>query len=140
MGWPADGAADIAVVSMGPDFGTFEALREEYGKQHGLTIAGLAVRLLTPFPREAVRERLQKAHVILVVNQAHHSGRGHLTLDIADALTDLANPPRVVPAFAGLGGADVSVSTWRAMLGMAREALAGKPVPAYEMFHEGMRL
>ena len=140
IGWPADGAVDVAVVSMGPDVGTFEAVRSRYQAARGARLAGLALRLLTPFPREAVRARLRGARAVLVVNQAHHHGRGHLTLDVADALAGLADAPQVVPAFAGLGGADVSEATWEAMLdealGVARGAGPGPP----RVYHEGAAL
>ena len=137
-GWPVHDEVDIAVVGMGPDFGTFEALRHRYEERHRLRVAGVAMRLLTPFPRAALRDRLANAKVVLVVNQAHHYGRGHLTLDVADAVADLAAPPRVVSAFAGLGGADVSEATWEAMLDRARMALAGAALPPWQVFHEGM--
>jgi len=75
--------------------------------------------------------------VVLVVNQAHHSGRGHLTLDVADALADLERPPRIIGAFAGLGGADVSESTWEAMLDDASAVLGGAPAPPWRAYHEG---
>ncbi len=136
-GWPGHGAVDIAVVGMGPDFGTCEALRRRYEERHHLRVAGIAMRLLTPFPRAAVRDRLAGAAVVLVVNQAHHYGRGHLTLDVADALADLPTAPRVVSAFAGLGGADVSEATWEAMLDRARMGLAGAALPPWQVFHEG---
>jgi pyruvate ferredoxin oxidoreductase alpha subunit len=139
-GFPPDGRVDIAVVGMGPDFGTFETLRPAFAERHGLGVAGLAVRLLNPFPRQAVRERLRGARVVLVLNQAHHSGRGHLTLDVEDALAGLPDPPRVVSAFAGLGGADVSEPTWEAMLEEARDALTGPAPQPYMVFHEGARL
>ena len=140
VGFPPDGAVDVAVLSMGPDFGTFEAIREAYGQRTGVTVGGIAMRLLSPFPREAVRQKLQRAKVVLVVNQAHHQGRGHLTLDVADALSGLDRAPRVVSAFAGLGGADVSEPTWEKMLDFARAALAGGTVPPYAFFHEGSQL
>lgn len=140
VGWQNGGRPDIAVVGMGPDFGTFEALRERYESAHGVRIAGVAMRLLTPFPREAVRDRLTRAQVVLVVNQAHHWGRGHLTLDVADALSDLAAPPRVVSAFAGLGGADVSEATWEAMLDQARAVACGSTPPPPRVYHEGVAL
>jgi pyruvate ferredoxin oxidoreductase alpha subunit len=139
-GWPADGAVDIAVVSMGPDFGTFEALREGYQATRRVRVAGIAMRLLTPFPREAVRRRLAGARAVLVVNQAHHYGRGHLTLDVADALDALPGAPPVVPAFAGLGGADVSKATWEAMLDEARAVAAGVLPGAPRIYHEGAAL
>lgn len=140
VGFGPDGTEDIVVVGMGPDFGTFESIREDYARKCGLRIAGIAMRLLTPFPRDLVRDRLQHAKVILVVNQAHHHGRGHLTLDIADALSDLPSPPRIVSAFAGMGGADVSVATWEQMLQHASGALQGRSLPPYAIYHEGVML
>jgi pyruvate/2-oxoacid:ferredoxin oxidoreductase alpha subunit len=124
---------------MGPDFGTFEFIRPAFAQSRGLRVAGVAMRLLTPFPRAALRDRLAAAKVVLVVNQAHHHGRGHLTLDVVDALSDLDHPPRVVGAFAGLGGANVSEDTWEAMLDHARLALNGHALPAHALFHEGTR-
>jgi pyruvate/2-oxoacid:ferredoxin oxidoreductase alpha subunit len=97
------------------------------------------MRLLTPFPRAALRDRLAGARAVLVVNQAHHAGRGHLTLDVVDALSDLPHPPDVVSVFAGLGGANVSEETWEAMLDHARLALAGHRLPPSALFHEGAR-
>jgi pyruvate ferredoxin oxidoreductase alpha subunit len=137
VGWPDDGAADVAVVGMGPDFGTFEALREAWQERTGRRVAGIALRLLTPFPRDAIRRRLERARVVLVVNQAHHQGRGHLTLDVADALADLDRAPRIASAFAGLGGADVSEATWERMLDHACSALDGGAPPPAGVFHDG---
>jgi pyruvate/2-oxoacid:ferredoxin oxidoreductase alpha subunit len=131
---------DVAVVSMGPDFGTFEAIREEYQRLAWTRVAGIAIRLLTPFPREAIRARLAGAKVVLVVNQAHHQGRGHLTLDVADALAGVENPPRIVSVFTGLGGADVSETTWERILDHGRSALDGKSLPPVAFFHEGTQL
>jgi pyruvate ferredoxin oxidoreductase alpha subunit len=137
VGFPEDGPVDLAVVSMGPDFGTFEALREDIAKRSGRSVAGIAMRLLTPFPREAVRRRLERAKTVLVVNQAHHSGRGHLTLDVADAVSDFPRPPRIVSAFAGLGGADVSEATWEKMIEHGLAAGDGHAVAPWTLFHEG---
>jgi pyruvate/2-oxoacid:ferredoxin oxidoreductase alpha subunit len=141
VGWPDQGGpVDLAVVGFGPDFGTFEAVREEWAAKHGVTVAGLAIRLLTPFPRAAMREKLRRARAVLVVNQAHHQGRGHLTLDVADAIAGLERPPAIASAFCGMGGADVSESTWEAMLGLGRRVLKGESVPDYQAFHEGTLL
>ena len=140
VGFEAGPNVDIAVVGMGPDFGTFESLRQAWAAKQGLKVGGMAIRLLNPFPRDAVRDQLKGAKVVLVVNQAHHSGRGHLTLDIADALSDLDTRPRIVSAFAGMGGADVSEATWEAMLGEAQDAITKAPRQPYMVFHEGARL
>jgi len=140
VGFRGDDPVDVVVVSMGPDFGTFESLRERWSADRKCSTAGIAIRLLNPFPREAVRQRLANAKVVLVVNQAHHSGRGHLTLDVADALAGLDRQPRIVSAFAGMGGADVSEATWEAMLDEGRDAITAAPRQPYMVFHEGARL
>jgi pyruvate ferredoxin oxidoreductase alpha subunit len=137
VGWPEREPVDLAVVGFGPDFGTFEAVREEWAARHGLSVAGLAIRLLTPFPRAAIRDKLRRARAVLVVNQAHHQGRGHLTLDVADAIAGLEQPPAIASAFCGMGGADVSESTWESMLALGARALRGEAIPDYQAFHEG---
>ncbi len=119
---------------------TEDAAFEAWAAKNGKSVAGIAIRLLNPFPREIYREKLQRAKVVLVVNQAHHSGRGHLTLDVADALSGIEPQPRIVSAFAGMGGADVSEGTWEAMLDEAKDALAKAPRQPYMIFHEGARL
>jgi len=139
-GWPDEGDVDLAVVTMGPDFGTFEWLREEWAAQAGMKVAGLAIRLLNPLPRAALRARVERAKVVLVVNQAHHSGRGHLTLDVADAIAGLERPPILVSAFCGMGGADVSQPTWEAMLEQGALAHRGLPYADGRIYHEGTAL
>ncbi len=140
VGWPDDGRVNVAVLGMGPDMGTFAAVRRAAEESHGLSIAGITMRLLAPFPRDAVRKRLERADVVLVVNQAHHYGRGHLTLDVSDALSDLVTPPRIVSAFAGLGGADVSEDTWEAMIDTAVSVRNGGPASPHMVFHGGGRV
>jgi hypothetical protein len=39
-----------------------------------------------------------------------------------------------------MGGADVSESTWEAMLDNGRRALSGNMPPPFEIFHEGAAL
>jgi len=86
-----------------------------------------------------VRQRLRNAKVVLVVNQAHHMGRGHLTLDIADALAQTKIP--IDSFFCGLGGADVSAETWRSIVtGVAATAERGFPVRPWTIVHDGVDL
>jgi len=55
-------------------------------------------------------------------------------------LADLATPPRIVSVFAGMGGADVSETTWEQMLDHGRGALEGRAFPPWAVFHEGRQL
>ena len=44
----------------------FEALRERWSMERGLRVAGIAMRLITPFPSAAVAAKLARAKVVLV--------------------------------------------------------------------------
>lgn len=139
--WPADNDVDLAIVSMGPDMGTLESILKDECKRTGKKIAALAVRLLTPFPYFEYASLLKGARAVAVVNQAFHPGRGHLTLDIADALSTNSHgtsAPVLSSFFTGLGGANVSSSTWRRVIDEALlDMKAGRSGQAYRFIHEG---
>lgn len=133
--------AEVALICMGPDAGTaiqlLPRLRAELKKRVGIIV----MRVLTPFPSAALAKALEKVSAVGVVNHAHHHGRGHLTLDVEDALAEIG---RVVPTeafFCGLGGADVSPSTWREMARLTAEAAVnGHPAARWHLLHEGREL
>lgn len=138
IGWPADGKVDLAIISMGPDIGTLESILESERKRTGKTVAGIVVRLLSPFPYFAYAELLKDTKAVAVVNQAHHQGRGHLTLDIADAVSGNANRPIISSFFAGLGGANVSSTSWQKVIDEALFDLSqGGTQKPYRFIHEG---
>ena len=140
-GFADDEPVDIAVVGMGPDFGTFESLRRAWQSKtrpaHGRHRHAPA----HPVPaRRRARAPARTRRVVLVVNQAHHSGRGHLTLDVADSLSELENPPRIVSAFAAWAAPTSPRATWEAMLDEARDALDGAAAAPTSIFHDGSAL
>lgn len=133
--------AEVALVTMGPDAGTalqlLEGLRQELGARLGLVV----LRLLTPFPSRALAQALGKVDAIGVVNNAHHHGRGHLTLDVVDALQEHGTPPPVESFFCGMGGADVSAATWREIARRTVQAARhGKAAARWHLLHEAQDL
>ena len=133
--------AEIALVTLGPDAGTaihlLERMRRELGVQVGLVV----VRLLTPFPSTALAAALASVRAVGVVNHAYHHGRGHLTLDVQDALATAGLRPPVEAFFCGLGGADVSVDTWREMArATAGAAERGRAARPWRLLHEGVEV
>jgi pyruvate ferredoxin oxidoreductase alpha subunit len=127
---------EIVLVAMGPDAGTavelLPRLREELAVRVGLVV----MRLLSPFPAEALGSALRGASAVGVVNNAHHGGRGHLTLDVMSALGGRAIP--VESFFCGLGGADVSRESWRAIARTTREAAErGQAARPWHAIHDG---
>ncbi|HET7786192.1 MAG TPA: hypothetical protein VFL36_09485 [Myxococcales bacterium] len=133
--------AEVALVCLGPDAGTaiqqLPRIREELKTRVGLIV----LRVLTPFPSLALATALRKVGAVGVVQHAHHHGRGHLTLDVTDALAESGRRVPTEAFFCGLGGADVSPSTW---LEMARLTIAcasrGKASRRWHLLHEGCEL
>lgn len=136
-----DDEPDVVLVGMGPDTGTalqlLPRLREELGIKLGLVV----LRVLTPFPAAALGEALASARAVGVVNNAHHHGRGHLTLDVVDALASSGRAVPVESFFCGLGGADVSHETWRAIARATAEAAErGAIARPWHLLHDGLEL
>jgi pyruvate ferredoxin oxidoreductase alpha subunit len=132
---------EVVLVCMGPDAGTavhlLPSLREELGMRIGIVV----MRLLTPFPSEALASTLQGASAVGVVNNAHHHGRGHLTIDVADALLEARGCVPIESFFCGLGGADVSVSTWKKIARVTCEAARqGRASQRWYLLHDGIEL
>ena len=133
---------EIALVTMGPDAGTAVHLLDALRRELAVRIAVIVVRLLAPFPARELAEALAGAGAVAVVNNAHHHGRGHLTLDVADALAQAGGAGTPVESFfCGIGGADVSVATWRAIARTACETAArGRVTRPWHLVHDGTEL
>ncbi len=99
--------ADLALVTMGTMAGTAAAALPALRAQGAR--AGLArVRVLRPFPAEALREALRGARRVLVLDRNLSPGSGGvLHAEVRAALAGLPDPPLVLGAVAGLGGRDV---------------------------------
>jgi pyruvate ferredoxin oxidoreductase alpha subunit len=133
--------AEVALVCMGPDAGTavhlLGRLRDELGTRVGLIVP----RVLSPFPSEELARALAGVGAVAVVNNAHHHGRGHLTLDVEDAFAEAGRSVPVESIFCGMGGADVSPSTWRRIATIAGEAAhRGRIARRWHLLHEGVDL
>jgi pyruvate/2-oxoacid:ferredoxin oxidoreductase alpha subunit len=130
--------AEVAIVCMGPDAGTLLHLVESLRRELNVRVGMVALRLLTPFPRDDLRQALSRVKAVGVVNNAHHHGRGHLTLDVGDALQ------RSLPIdsfFCGLGGADVSAATWRRIAAtLADSAARGHTAQPWHLLHDALDL
>jgi pyruvate/2-oxoacid:ferredoxin oxidoreductase alpha subunit len=142
INWPSSGSPDLVLISMGPDMGTLENIIASECTRTSKRIAALVVRLLSPFPFDAYAKLLEGVKAVAVVNQAYHHSRGHLTLDISDALmrTNGAHPV-LASFFAGLGGANVSQTTWQKIIDESlKDLAAGKSSVPYRFVHEGATL
>lgn len=132
---------EVVLVCMGPDAGTAIQLLPKLRQSLATRVGLVVLRVLTPFPTRALGELLRGVDAVGVVNQAFHHGRGHLTLDVADALNGVGRNVPVESFFCGVGGADVSPGTWRSMAQETCEAaLRGMPSRRWHLVHEGIEL
>jgi pyruvate ferredoxin oxidoreductase alpha subunit len=131
--------AEVALVCMGPDAGTALHLLPSIADELKVRVGLVIVRMLTPFPSEALGAALAGVGAVGVVNNAHHHGRGHLTLDVVDAIAGRGTP--VESIFCGLGGADVSAASWRRMARLVAEAAArGRAQKPWHLIHDDVDL
>jgi pyruvate/2-oxoacid:ferredoxin oxidoreductase alpha subunit len=136
-----DDHPEVVLICMGPDAGTALHLLEEMRRELKTRIGLIVLRLLTPFPSHALAQALEGVSAVGVVNHAHHHGRGHLTLDVVDAIAVERPPPPVESFFCGLGGADVSVETWLSIARTSCEAASrGKIDRPYHLLHDARSL
>ena len=136
-----DDDPEVVLVTMGPDAGTAVQLLPSLRRDLGVRIGLVVVRLLTPFPSMELGSLLGRASAVGVVNNAHHWGRGHLTEDVAQALVEASRVLPLESFFCGMGGADVSASTWRTIAKTSCEAAhRGRPSRRWHLLHEGAEL
>jgi pyruvate ferredoxin oxidoreductase alpha subunit len=132
---------EVALVCMGPDAGTMIQLLPQLREELGVRVGLIVLRVLTPFPAEALAQALSGVQAVGVVNHAHHHGRGHLTLDVSDALSVHGRTVPIESFFCGLGGADVSPETWRRMTRITADAATrGAPSRRWHLLHDGLEL
>lgn len=102
--------ADVVLVMMG-SFATKAADAVEALRRRGMPVGLLRLRLLRPFPVEAIRTALCGKRAIAVIDQNLSIGKGGvLHAEIGSALYGVPGAPRVMASFVGgLGGRDIGL-------------------------------
>ena len=112
--------ADVVVVAMGSVLGTIKDVVDAQ-RAAGHRIGALGITSFRPFPIDAVRNALQHARQVVVVEKAISVGFGGvLSTDVALTLTGLPVP--VATVVAGLGGRAITKAS---LGGVFEAALAG---------------
>ncbi len=108
-----------------------DKMRSE-GKDVGL----IRLRLWRPFPFEELRRAVAGAEVLVVLDRAISFGGpgGPVASEVRSALYAEKNKPKVVSMIGGLGGRDISVAGFEAIVerGVALSSMPG--APEFEMF------
>jgi len=107
-------------------------------REQGVPIGLLRLRVIRPFPSEAIREALRGRKAVAVIDQNLSVGFGGITYaEIASALyQDLDRPP-LLSYVGGLGGKDISVAEFdQIMDDLELSATTGVPPPPRLLYTE----
>ncbi len=98
-------------------------------RERGVRAGLLRLRLLRPFPVEAIARPHTRPPAVAVVDHNHPPRLGGITYqEVAAALYSRPSRPALVSAVGGLGGKDISPSEFDAVLDDMELAAAGRPV------------
>ncbi len=108
-----------------------DALREE-----GLKIGLIRLRLWRPFPFEDLRAAVKNADTLIVLDRALSTGGpgGPVCSEIRSALYDMSPKPKVVSFVGGLGGRDITVEGFNAIVKRGMELAKTGSGNEFEMF------
>lgn len=102
--------AEIAIVCLGSPAGTARVVIDQMREQ-GIKVGMLRIRVLRPFPVEAVKQILSKVKAIGVIdrNVSFAAGFGISYLEVKQAFGGEKMPP-MLDFIGGLGGSDVTLA------------------------------
>jgi pyruvate ferredoxin oxidoreductase alpha subunit len=106
--------AETIVVVLGSVLGTIEEVVDEL-RDEGLKIGALGVKCFRPYPVDEIRDALQHAHRVIVLERAFAVGIGGIVgQNVRLSLADRQTP--VYDVVAGLGGRPVTKRSLRTLL------------------------
>jgi len=127
--------ADILLLTMGSMGETAELAIDELRAQ-GMAVGLVKLRMWRPFPFEEIKEALGKAKKVVVTDRAVSFGGpgGPVCSEIKAALYDVDPRPAIYNYIIGLGGRDVTVGDFVAMINKFAEADASAVAGSYEFW------
>ena len=102
----------------------------------GMKVGLLKLRLWRPFPFAELKQAVEGCELLVVLDRAISYGGpgGPVYSEIRSALYGEAQRPRIVGFMAGLGGRDLTVGDFEAMVKRALEMKATGAEPEFEMY------
>ncbi len=119
--------AEFVYVQMGSSFGTIKNAVDQMRK-NGIKAGILRLRTYRPFPSEYVRQMLQDAKIVMVMDKTSPAGgeSAPLSMEVKSAMYDGENKPTIVPFIYGLGSKDFNPNHAKEMLDLAKKVDAGE--------------
>jgi pyruvate ferredoxin oxidoreductase alpha subunit len=114
--------ADVIIVTLGSVAGTIKDVIEESGDS---LVGLLRVKAFRPLPENEIKQALDKAKVVGVVEKdvSVGLGKGALASEVQGVLYGGSTPPKLISFIAGLGGRDIGIDSVKGVLSMCKKAL-----------------
>lgn len=130
--------ADYILVTLGAMSGTAKEAADA-ARENGVKVGVIRLRVLRPFPREALREALVRARVVGIVDRNVVWGWscGAVFYESLAALAGTPGMPLLLDFIGGLGGADIKESHFAGMIDTMVRAGRGERVPTVNWFDLG---
>lgn len=114
--------AELVVVAMGSVNGTIKDVIDEM-RGEGVSIGLVTLVTFRPFPTAALQQALARAKHVLVIDRSLDPGMGGpLASNVDLALRNLASPPAIHSAIAGLGGRPIAKASLHRLFRKVLEA------------------
>jgi pyruvate ferredoxin oxidoreductase alpha subunit len=129
--------AELALV-MSNSFATKGRAAVDRARAEGLRLGLLRLRVLRPFPREAIRRALAGRKAVAVIDQNLSVGFGGITVgEIAHALYDEPLRPPLLSYVGGLGGKEISEAEFQRVIDdLSTAAATGEAPPPRLLYTE----
>lgn len=127
--------AEVALMTLGSMGDTAEVAIDEL-REKGVKAGLLKLKLWRPFPTEELLKAVKGLKSLVVLDRAVSFGgvNGPVAAEVKAALYDQKERPVVTNRIIGLGGRDVAVGDFMAMVEEATGTQKKKPAKAYEIY------
>jgi len=127
--------AEVLLLTMGSTSETARATIDHM-RDAGRKVGHVSIRLWRPFPFEEFRETVRGVGLLVVVDRAVSFGGpgGPYASEVRNALYTEEKRPRVSGFVAGLGGRDITIAGFEAMVNRGIEAAASGREIEFEMY------
>jgi pyruvate ferredoxin oxidoreductase alpha subunit len=127
--------ADVLLLTMG-SFSETASMAIDKMRKEGKNVGLLKLRLWRPFPFDEIRQAVQNAEVLIVLDRALSFGGpgGPVCSEIRSALYSEEKKPKVVSFVGGLGGRDITVAGFEDIINRGIEISQKGSEKEFEIF------
>ncbi len=125
----------VLIMTMGSSGETASVAVDELVKE-GVDVGQIRLRLWRPFPFEELREAVKDADTLIVMDRAISFGGpgGPVASEVKAALYDQEKRPKIVSYVIGLGGRDITVTSFKNIVKKGIEIAAKGSRNEYEIY------